>query len=381
MALIFSLYARCPDAEVVGAFVAHFDGLQWTLADGHTITLDAEPYSFTAPQAPPDSDLRRSCWVTASGISTWGVRHDADAIQMTELGARLCAHLRTAPAFEFAQIGIEVDQQRDDAELIEMVRDGWTGLVVAADIHARAGAPVAFEPFRDGMLWRPYIGEWEHPSVRHVPDPGVVTCLGCDEPIRDHEMVRLEDHGHRSCCVWHPYHVWCIREAPPPACPITECADCSGALDLDELRGAIRWGAATTHHLHLRTVDVQAPFEVTERSDVYAGKPRGVSRRAIRRATGATTSGSPHELHELVHDACPTDDPWRLRLRAAPGDDELRRVYADHLEQAGDLARAALVRALVEVPDAANARATADHLRSLAAHMARDWLRDVCRRA
>ncbi len=376
MALIFSLYAVCRDEAEVAPFLAHFHGLRWTLADGTETTLDAEPYRLAAPSAPPGL-IDRSCWIMPSEISTSGIRDDRDAVLMTELGERLCEHLRSAPPFEWAMVGIEVDQQQDDAELAEMIREAWSGLIFSEALFRRAGSPVAGIPFRDGMWWHPYIGEWDRSTTRHVPDTTVVTCLGCDELIRDHELVRLVEHGHSSCCpscLWHPYHLWCIRDAPPHAVGSTDCAHCGELLDLPQLRDALKWGAATPHHLHLRTIAVDPPFAIHQRADVYAHKRPGVSRIAV--VTRDLDAGR----HEYVHDTCPTDDPWLLRLRAAPGDDELRRVYADHLEQTGDLVRAELVRALLIVPPVEQARARADQLHARLAKESRAWLRDVCRR-
>ena len=375
MALIFSLYAVCRDEAEVAPFVAHFHRLRWTLADGTETTLDAGPYRVVAPGAPAGR-IDRSCWVTPSAISTSGIRDDRDAVLMTELGNRLCEHLRSAPPFEMARIGIEVDQQLDDAELAELIREDWSGLIFDDALHRLAGSRPSCIPFRDGMWWHPYVGEWDRAATRHVPDTAVVSCLGCDELIRDHQLVRLVDHGHGSCCLWHPYHLWCTREAPPLAAPLTECAHCHAPLELPQLRDALRWGAAAMHHLHLRSIAVDPPYAIRERADVYAHRRPGVSRIAV---VTRQVNPSGHELHEYVHDACPTDDPWVLRLRAAPGDVELRRVYADHLEETGDLVRAELVRDLWLVPPIEQARARADQLAARVANQSRAWLREVCR--
>ena len=252
-------------------------------------------------------------------------------------------------------------------------------LIVDDQLFQRADAPAACSPFRDGMWWFPYNGEWHMPYIRHAPDTSVVGCLACDGLILDHHLVRLEDHANSTCCVWHPYHLWCIRDAPPMASPITDCADCGEPLDLEQLRATLAWGAATTHHLHRRTIAIGAPHAMTEVEDRYAGKPPGVSRRAVIPVGVPARTLSAHELHELVHEAGCTGDDWQLRLRQSPGDLELRRVYADHLEQSGDLERANLIRLLIDVPAPEQARARADELRRLAADQPRGWLRDVCR--
>ena len=63
--------------------------------------------------------------------------------------------------FELAMVGIEVDQQRDDAELAEMIRDDWSGLIFDDALHRLAGSRPSCIPFRDGMWWHPYVDEWE----------------------------------------------------------------------------------------------------------------------------------------------------------------------------------------------------------------------------
>jgi len=83
---------------------------------------------------------------------------------------------------------------------------------------------------------------------------------------------------------------------------------------------------------------------------------------------------------ELAHDDCRDVDGWWARVRDAPGDDELRLVYADWLEQGGDLARAAVVRLAVERrrgPAAARGPLNA-RLRAARRAVRGSWIRDVC---
>lgn len=379
MALIFSLSVQCSSRGDADALARHFDGLRWPLASGGETTLSAGPYVVPYPVPPTQTAI----WVTPSNITTSGIRDDRDAATLTELGDRLYARLRDAPPFEFALVGVEVDHYREELDIIDLIRSYWTGIVVTDAIWRKAGAPIAYEPFRDGMRWRPYTGEWSLPYGRpHVPDVAVVTCLGCDEPIRDHELVRHEDHGEQTCCAWHPYHAWCFREAPPAAGELGTCAECGGVLDLAHLRAATGWAAASIHHLHLRTVDVGPPYGITERPDKYAGRLRGVRQIAVATPAIPRDERTPYDRHELVHEDCPLDDSpasaWRARLRASPDDDELRSVYADWLEQAAD-ARADLVRLAIAARRSTGeqARAYAERLRRLP--VPRGWLRDVCR--
>src|SRR5262249_44366645 len=149
-----------------------------------------------------------------------------------------------------------------------------------------------------------------------------------------------------SCCFWHPYHLWCIREATPGERDLLVCADCGEDLDAAAVRATLGWTAASVHHVHARTINATPPLGVVrEQPDAYAGRRRG--RRAVAIAAGRDAKGS--QRLELVHEDC-GHDAWTRRLAAAPGDDELRLVYADWLEQAGDLRRASFVRVAARSP-------------------------------
>jgi hypothetical protein len=84
------------------------------------------------------------------------------ATRLTEVGTRLYEHLRSAPAFLFAMVGVEVDDVRRESEIEAMVRHphrACRGLVVSTDLWQRAGQPAAFQPFSSGHVWLPYAGE------------------------------------------------------------------------------------------------------------------------------------------------------------------------------------------------------------------------------
>jgi hypothetical protein len=103
-----------------------------------------------------------SCWVQPTNVSRSGVTDTRVAAQLTEIGTRLYEHLRSAPTFLFAMVGVEVDDVRTDLEIEAMIRDShraYEGLVVSIDLWQRAGRPSEFQPFRSGHVWRQYIGE------------------------------------------------------------------------------------------------------------------------------------------------------------------------------------------------------------------------------
>jgi hypothetical protein len=151
VAWIFALWSQCCAAEDASAFAAHFEHQRWTLSDGTAMACSASIMAGTC------------CWIAPTNVSRSGVSDQAVAAQLTEAGAHLYAHLRAAPAFRFAMVGVEVDDVRSEFEVEEMVRAShraYQGLVVAADLWQRAGQPSLFQPFRPGYVWRPYLGEF-----------------------------------------------------------------------------------------------------------------------------------------------------------------------------------------------------------------------------
>ncbi|WP_394821456.1 hypothetical protein [Pendulispora albinea] len=150
MAWIFALWAQCGTGDDANAFIAHFEGLSWTLSDGTATHCEVSLLSNTC------------CWITPTNLSHSGVSNANDAAQLTEVGKRLYERLRSAPPFRFAMVGVEVDDVRTEIEVEEMIRashSAYQGLVVSTDLWQRAGKPSAFRTFRPGHVWRPYMGE------------------------------------------------------------------------------------------------------------------------------------------------------------------------------------------------------------------------------
>jgi uncharacterized protein (TIGR02996 family) len=84
---------------------------------------------------------------------------------------------------------------------------------------------------------------------------------------------------------------------------------------------------------------------------------------------------------ELAHDVCPGNEPWRAELRGAPGDDELRAVYADWLEQRAEHARADFVRTVIRWRASTGqiAKQLAQQLQQARQGLPGSWCRDVAR--
>lgn len=157
MAWIFSLWVQCHTHEEARAVATHFQPLRWTLSDGTQSECEV-------------SCMADHCCIVPSNVSRSGVRNAADAAQLTEVGMRLHEHLRSAPPFSAALVGVEVDDPRMEPELVQIARDphpAYRGLVISTNIWERAGRPSRFEPFKAGYVWWPYLGE----QVAQEPAP------------------------------------------------------------------------------------------------------------------------------------------------------------------------------------------------------------------
>jgi uncharacterized protein (TIGR02996 family) len=229
--------------------------------------------------------------------------------------------------------------------------------------------------------------------VHYVPDPAVVPCLGCNELVRERDLVKHGHHMGRSTFFWHPYHFWCIRDSPPRPNPEPTCADCGRALMLVQMQPVIRWGVTFEGRLRQRMIIATGEPLVYEHPDAAVPRPPGLRLVAVSRALKRVplVLEEPHFVldsdervaedyvrgqFEMVHDTCADDEPqqWRTQLRAAPDDADLREVYADWLEQQAERVRAAFARLVV-----ARHRGTAQtsELRALRDELPGSWIKDV----
>jgi len=106
------------------------------------------------------------CRVCPNNISEVGIDAPESAYLMTELGILLYQHLRSAPSFRYALVGVEVDEFRTYSELLEENSDlPIPGLVLAVEVGRKMGMSPAFRPFSAGYVWQPYEGEVYNPLM------------------------------------------------------------------------------------------------------------------------------------------------------------------------------------------------------------------------
>jgi hypothetical protein len=157
MAWIFSLSAECgPEQGAAICFSSHFEGVAWVLSNG--VRSECCPSIFQ------DIDANWWCRVCPSNISEIGIEAPESAYLMTELGILLYQHLKLAPAFRYALVGVEVDEFRTYSELqAELPNLHFPGLVLADAIYQAKRLPRTFQPFSLGYFWQPYEGEVYRP--------------------------------------------------------------------------------------------------------------------------------------------------------------------------------------------------------------------------
>ena len=235
--------------------------------------------------------------------------------------------------------------------------------------------------------------------VHHDPDLTVVGCVACGELVDEPDLVADTGHFSVACCTFHPYHSWCYRAAPPDPRPWTRCADCGVRLAAAEVLAAARWLAGFHRRLHRRALKGTAGESDASTAEIASVAPRPPAVRFVRARQRGTYvprvprlkplfTGADRDSHgwlgrsfEIVHaSACVGEPAAVVRLRTAPDDIELRLVYADELEQAGDDERAEFVR-----HDAARRRGERfarleERLRNIRASLPSSWREAVVRR-
>lgn len=159
MAWIFSLSVECgPAQKIAEQFSVHFDGIVWKLSNDCQVQCQTTLFQ--------DIDDNWWCRVVPDGLSEIGIESPDAAYLMTELGILLYQHLRSAPAYRFAVVGIEVDEFRTHSELLEDSPDlTFPGLVLSDAIWQSIDQPSTFRSFSPGYMWQPYEGEVYKPLV------------------------------------------------------------------------------------------------------------------------------------------------------------------------------------------------------------------------
>jgi hypothetical protein len=159
MAWVFSLSAECgTERSHAEKFASHFRDLTWTIDNGIQSQCQADIFA--------DVEGNWWCRVRPSGLSEIGIDAPESAYLMTELGILLYQQLRSAPAFRYGIVGVEVDEFRTYSELID---DGTVaslpGIVIDRDIWQLLGSPATLRNFAMGYFWKPYEGEVYKPLV------------------------------------------------------------------------------------------------------------------------------------------------------------------------------------------------------------------------
>jgi hypothetical protein len=159
MAWIFSLSAECgTEPTVAEQFSQYFDRVSWVLSNGSESQCRTGIFQ--------DIEDNWWCRVSPSSISEVGINTPEIAYLMTELGILLYQHLRSAPTFRYALVGLEVDEFRTYGELIEESSTlSFPGLVLADNMWQAVGSPPDFRSFSLGYVWKLYEGEVYKPLM------------------------------------------------------------------------------------------------------------------------------------------------------------------------------------------------------------------------
>ena len=159
MAWIFGLSAECgSDAATAMQFAQHFEGVTWVLSNSHQCHCRTDIFQ----------DIEENWWcrVYPNSISEVGIDTAESAYLMTELGILLYQHLRSAPPFRYALVGVEVDEFRIYRELLEEPFGlSIPGLVLAVEVGQALGVTSIFRSFSTGYVWQPYEGEVYNPLM------------------------------------------------------------------------------------------------------------------------------------------------------------------------------------------------------------------------
>lgn len=149
-AWIFSVSAECGDSKSAAeALARHFEG--------HTVKISTGQEFLCGVRVWQEQG---AWWASASpeGVSRIGFFNESEAAKCTAVGFGLYDRLRTAPAYRYALVGVEVDGFRSYEELgPDVVILDFSGLVVADAVWQHLGSPSVFVPFSPGYRWRPFV--------------------------------------------------------------------------------------------------------------------------------------------------------------------------------------------------------------------------------
>lgn len=151
MAWIFSLSVECGEDRTAAELCADHFTFREACSDG-------SEFSFSCHVSNLDG-IGWWCVVCTEGVSKSGITSTKDQEQMDELARLLYRHLRSAPPYRFALVGVEVDGFRTFDELDDDVEKlDFSGLVLSEEVWRGLGASDVFVPFEPGYVWRPFTG-------------------------------------------------------------------------------------------------------------------------------------------------------------------------------------------------------------------------------
>jgi hypothetical protein len=158
--IVFEMWAECAGEDECRALAEHFDGLRHTLLTGREVRWEA---SAELPEL--------AVSVLSADLSSSGVRTLTDALETSEAGLRLYAHLRSAPPFRFARVAFEAGitpMKRLGGHVIPLRTKGSrldVECVMDDALYRQLGSPNFCAEFRPGYWWTYYRGESYRPLL------------------------------------------------------------------------------------------------------------------------------------------------------------------------------------------------------------------------
>jgi hypothetical protein len=163
MAWIFSLSAECgssrQDAE---KFRDYFRDVVLTLADGKKVRCSSDRYFRDPDEYFQDRDGNWWNFVIPEGMVFGGEGQDSTLRKKegaSEVGFLLYEHLKSAPFFRYAMVGLEVDGFLEESEFKTTDLNRYDGIVLSKDFYESLDVQYELEEFSPGYYWRPYLGE------------------------------------------------------------------------------------------------------------------------------------------------------------------------------------------------------------------------------
>lgn len=155
MAIIFELFIETREESETAGMLEFWSGFSTTTSDGNRFEWKVTTHSAK----------HVVLWSESLGLS--GIQSYEHAQQMTECGISFAQRLLSAPDFEFARIGIEVDGYSREDFVQEYLEDGvpWVpeGTIISEALWSDIGQPNGLPRFRDGYYWCVYYGESVNP--------------------------------------------------------------------------------------------------------------------------------------------------------------------------------------------------------------------------